>query len=332
MAEDMVVEIMNEGIMEAIKSKVKDKNKDIDIEEFFKSIDYDGYFRHTLDTISNHTLDYFEKTMYEIVMEKRNETNEFLARQEQKWGKCFVVSDAMYIMTLEASEKYCEYVSELDKQETQNKDYLFLSLREIHARALQQFLEITCLMKNGFADGAYARWRSMYELSIIADFINQNGENVAKAYFEATNTNDRYDWAKTAQCLKNIDRHITFADIQRQCHFATRDWKRQYNLANKVVHASPQGTFGRMSRYSENDNLIIAGRSDYGITTPAEHSAISLVIISSLFFTLFPNGDSLVTLKCLNEWIYIIRKYYFTAHNEIFDDDKIEFEEGERDE
>ena len=39
----------------------------------------------------------------------------------------------------------------------------------IHGRALQQFLEIIILMKNGFADGAYASWRSVFEL-IITNF------------------------------------------------------------------------------------------------------------------------------------------------------------------
>ena len=32
---------------------------------------------------------------------------------------------------------------------------------------------INVLMKNGYADAAYARFRTLYELSVIADFIDK---------------------------------------------------------------------------------------------------------------------------------------------------------------
>ena len=51
-------------------------------------------------------------------------------------------------------------------------------------------------MKNGFADGAYSRWRSLYELNIIASFISKYGEEVAEAYISSHNTEDRYEWAR----------------------------------------------------------------------------------------------------------------------------------------
>lgn len=321
MPEDIVLKMMNKGLLKYLEEKQK-SNNNFDANKYLDEIDLDDFYKKSLNLISNEYTDFYQKTMYEEVMEVRNETNEFLARQEQKWGKCFVVSDAMYIIAFEAADKYYKYVSELDETEVINKKYLYYSLREIHARALQEFLEITCLIKNGFADGAYARWRSMYELSIICDFISKNGESVAKAYYESHNTSDRYDWAKAAKCFKNKTKHITFANIQDQCEYATKDWRRQYTLANRIIHASPQGTFGRLSRYKEDDYSIIAGRSDYGMDVPAEHSAISLAIISSIFFSLFPNGDSLAALKCLNSWIDIVRKYYFEVHDEMFEEDK----------
>lgn len=58
----------------------------------------------------------------------------------------------------------------------------YTALKYIHGRGLQQFLEIITLMKNGFADGAYSRWRSLYELNIIASFISEYGEEIAEAY------------------------------------------------------------------------------------------------------------------------------------------------------
>lgn len=82
---------------------------------------------------------------------------------------------------------------------------------------MQEFLEIITLMKNGFADGAYARWRSMYELSIISSFIIQYGENVAKKFYEASETDDRYEWARESKIFSTKKKHITFNDIQKAC-------------------------------------------------------------------------------------------------------------------
>ena len=95
----------------------------------------------------------------------------------------------MYIMTLEAVEAYVNYVNDLSYEEKFKHHNTFTAMLHIHGRALQEFLEIITLMKNGFADGAYARWRSMYELSIIASFITENGEKVAKEFIEAIDMN-----------------------------------------------------------------------------------------------------------------------------------------------
>lgn len=59
-------------------------------------------------------------------------------------------------------------------------------MQHIQGRALQQFIEIITLMKNGFADGAYARWRSMYEIAIVSAFITEKGEAVAEAFIQSS--------------------------------------------------------------------------------------------------------------------------------------------------
>lgn len=176
-------------------------------------------------------------------------------------------------------------------------------------------------MKNGFADGAYARWRSLYELSIIAAFITEHGESVAKKFIEASDTDDRYDWTRESKLFDKKKGHITFNDIQKVCDINTEIWRHQYNLANKAVHASPQGTFGRLCNYGEN-RVIPVGRSDYGITTPGEHSAISLLQISSMFFALFPESDTIVQLKTMERWLDVIRECYFKTHDDVFPDDE----------
>ena len=72
-------------------------------------------------------------------------------------------------------------------------------MQHIHGRAFAGILEIITLMKNGFADGAYARWRSMYELSIISSIYHAIWRKCCKKFYEASETDDRYEWARESK-------------------------------------------------------------------------------------------------------------------------------------
>lgn len=293
----------------------------------FEAIDIESLFIKFMNDIQADTFSYMKKTMYEEVMRFRANDQEFLARQEQKWYKAFVASESMYIMTIEAAEVYSEYVKTLSEEEFKSKYWTYTALKYIHGRALQQYLEIITLMKNGFADGAFARWRSMYELSIMCSFIKMFGEKTAQKFCEASVTDDRYEWARESQIFSTKKKYITFNDIQKECDLSSDAWKQQYDLANIMVHASPQGTFYRLCDMGTKE-VIPVGRSDYGITTPGEHSAISLAQISAMFFTIFPESDTLVQANNINNWIDVVREAYFKTHDEVFPDDEPLWDNG----
>ena len=104
--------------------------------------------------------------MYENTLLFRCEEAEIVARINQKWFKAFASSDTMYMMVLEAIKDYSDYLNKIDNKEREKSIHKYTALKYIHKRGLQQFLEIITLMKNGFTDGAYSRWRSLYELNI----------------------------------------------------------------------------------------------------------------------------------------------------------------------
>jgi hypothetical protein len=55
-------------------------------------------------------------------------------------------------------------------------------LRRLHARSCQVADEVICLLSNGFADGAMARWRTMQEIAAVAYLIGQHGDSLAERY------------------------------------------------------------------------------------------------------------------------------------------------------
>ena len=320
MAKDGVSTFLQDTFLEIVKERLEKAETVEEAKEITKKlekIDLSDLFREMFFKMADDTTQYMRETMFEEVMAFRAEEDEFIIKQEQKWYKGFVASEAMYIMTLEAVEAYVNYVNDLSYEEKFKHHNTFTAMLHIHGRALQEFLEIITLMKNGFADGAYARWRSMYELSIIASFITENGEKVAKEIIEASESDDRYEWARASGLFSPRKKYISFNDIQTHCNMNTKVWRKQYDLANKTVHASPQGTFARLGNM-RTENVIPVGRSDYGMTTPAEHSAISLAQITSMFLNIFPYGDGLLAMQNINNWIDVIREIYFKTHDEVF--------------
>lgn len=338
MPKDEVVDIFTNSIKKYFENQLEKAESQEEakiILDKLDKLDVPKIFQNFLYELSKDSFGYMKSNMYEEVLGFRADEQEFLARQEQKWYRAFVASETLYIMVLQAAEVYCQYVNDIEDKMKKSRIWEFTAMRHIHGRAMQQYLEIVTLMKNGFADGAYARWRSMYELAIIASFINKYGEKVAKAFVEASDTDDRYEWARASgifpKSKRDTKRYISFSDIQKNCDIDSSEWRKQYDLANKTVHDSSQGTFKRMGKMVS-DERISVGRSDYGITTPAEHSAISLVQITSMFFNIFPYGKTVIALKGISDWINVIIEIYFKTHDEIFPDDEPLWEDGLLDE
>lgn len=322
---EMSIGSINEVLFDTIKRCVNQwKNDGLTNEEIatkIYSINLEEILQEVTDTASKDFASFFKEKMFEIELEERANTGKFLAHQEELWGKCFAASQTMYTITLEAAENISEYIDKnASEQEKDDRKYTFLALKHIHGRACQIFLEILTLIRNGFGDCAYARWRSLYELNCIAYFIKSQGEQIAKQYYEQSQTDDqRYKtWTKGATdnngAILNID---TFHGIEKYCEMGDI-WNKQYKLACLVTHGSPQGTFKRMSTF-KTMGVIPVGRSDYGIAVPAEHSAISLHFISALFFNVFPYADSIAYIKTLGEWVHVIQDIYYSTEKAIFE-------------
>lgn len=319
MANDFTMELLNSVLQQWVEEFRADGLSDSEIVNKISELKIEDALMKVSEVMASDTVDLMESTMYERVLEERTKAFQFIAHNEQIWGKGFVASEAMYIVSLELAQTFNDYVAGLPQKDISDKQFRYVALCAIHGRACQQFLEILHLLKNGFADAAYARWRSIYELSVIAEFISKNGEDVAKAYCEAANTDDDYhDWAKAASFFAS-NKHVSFDNIKRKCAVESDAWRGQYKLSNKVVHASPQGTFGRLANAPGIERLIPVGHSDYGLAMPAVNSAISLSIISTYFFNSVSCGDGLVFIQTIQKWTDVIRKYYSDIESSCFE-------------
>ena len=317
---DSVSQMASDAIMEVIKKKVQNGELSVDqIEDYLTKLEERGVildaFLNLIDGIASNSVETIESIMYEKVLEERAYANEFLARQEQKWGKAFVASEALYLCILESTEHYEQYVCSTHLGE---ENYTYHALKHIHGRALQMYSEIMCLVQNGFADGAYARWRSLYELSIIASFIGKHGAQVAEAYIKSAGRNSKNEWARKATCFANKKprEKITFKDLFENSEI-NESWDEEYKFTNLLVHGSADGTFHRLGQYG-NSPVLAVGRSDWGMSLPAIHAAMSLVLVTCQFFSVYTHGDSMAAVSTFNKWISRIKVYYEDVEEHCF--------------
>ena len=309
------------GFLDASFEEYIINNIDIDIskEDLLSKLQADGIntrMLNAIDYITDDVIKTVEENRFAPLIEERRNTNAFLSRMDLVWRDSFSVFEVMYNIVLEATEP-CFVENYDDKPD---KKYQHVALREIQGRACQQYLEILCLMQNGFADGACARWRSLYELSVVACFISESGEEVAKSYFESNESSDTYyNWARPADCFKSFkqSRHINFNEILKNTKSLAVKENKQYDLSHMIIHATPQGTFCRLGN-ATSSSQIPCGRSNYGFPSVAIHSAHSLAVITDIFLLLSPTYARIAYSKCIWKWVDVIKRYFKDTEKEYF--------------
>ena len=214
----------------------------------------------------------------------------------------------------------------------------FEILSRSHARSCQVALEILVLLKNGFADGAHARWRTLHEIAVETNIISKNDDELAIRYlsFDAI---QNYKSAKSyqehaeelhyqplssdeIQELENAYRELievygkdftndngwaiplvnksrpSFFDLERKAEF---DHIRPfYKLACLNVHGGPRGLLFRLG-LNEDQDILLAGPSTNGLGDPIQNTAYSLLQVTASFLTFEPNLDYLTALIVLNK-------------------------------
>lgn len=201
------------------------------------------------------------------------------------------------------------------------------TLIEIHCRACQIASEVKLLVRNGYADGALARWRSLHELCITFLFLFDNDTDVLHMYLdyeiiEAYKKMNRYDgslpkigWrptsTKTRKDLEDERKQLIlkygkeFGDeygwtmkvlpkgsrhIRGIEDSVQQDHLRGvYSWASENVHAGVSGNKNRLGLTGKNKNKFLRGSSPDGIFDPVQFATYSLVEMSG---TLLDMEDS----------------------------------------
>jgi acyl carrier protein len=121
------------------------------------------------------------------------EISEASQKVQEIWGDAL---DTLSLIMSVSQQAGIEFNHEFRPAESKEQDFLFEALVRLHARSHQIAFEVYCLLENGFADGAQARWRSLHECSVTACFITEKGRDVAERYLDHKGVDDYQDLGK----------------------------------------------------------------------------------------------------------------------------------------
>ena len=203
------------------------------------------------------------------------------------------------------------------------QDYKFAALMRLYARACQVSHSILVLLRGGYADAAFSRWRTLHEMSVyvwIIDKYEKRGVDVAERYI---------DYGAMEQCrlvremqkqslragLPGISREslaraskvyneivskyneafrksygwvahiIPDPDIEKlEDKVGLSSGRALYRLANHIVHASSYNLFSPLGK-TKHDPKITTGPSNNGVYLPGVATTTALHNIASKILT-----------------------------------------------
>jgi hypothetical protein len=115
----------------------------------------------------------------EMLAEHRAHRAAFEAELLTFWGEAFDLYETLHVCCKEAGRDFFDrYLPDPDVPH----DYVFDALMRLHARACLVTSEVLTLLRAGFPSGAHARWRTIHELAVVAFFITEHGQEIARRY------------------------------------------------------------------------------------------------------------------------------------------------------
>lgn len=115
---------------------------------------------------------------------RREQFRKFEQRLFSSWENPLNILETVLMIVEESGEEFC---SNLEDDFLNDNELLVSVLVHFHARACQLGKEILKLLKGGFAEGAFARWRTLHEIVVISFFIKDHGNEMAHFNVHSSN-------------------------------------------------------------------------------------------------------------------------------------------------
>lgn len=318
-----------------------DLASDLDIERFIKNIIPD-----MADSVKKSLI----SSTSEMLRERRSLSNEFVVRNICRWANGFDLLETLIVICTESGD---EFNRSYRPQAVSDDDLVFDLVVRHHARACHIANEILCLLKNGFADAAHARWRALHEVTATAKFILKHGKECAERFYyhEVVDSyngmveHKKYEHRlqakgptteEIAECKAHFDQPIKkygkkYGDNYGWASYLFPDHNKvgfgaiekdvqlehmrpYYKWASQNIHTSSKAMRSRLGLCETDEDILMVGQSTSGMADPAHATAISLMQITTELVSLKPTVDHAVISKIILDYSEEVGDSFLKIH------------------
>lgn len=326
------MEIFQKDLLERIESIFNESNdlpNDIDIERITTNL---------ILELTTTVKENFVKNSSEMLKEYRSLSDSFVEGNTSRWSVGFDLLETLIVICTESGAEFNESYR---AQAASEDDLVFDLVVRHHARSCHIANEILCLLKNGYADAAHARWRALHEVAATAMFISKHGKECAERFFyhdvvdsyhgmlehkkyehrlqakgptveEVADCKiqfdllinkygkkfaDNYGWA--SYLFPNHNK-VGFGAIEKDVQL--EHMRPYYKWASQNIHTGAKAMRNRLGLCEAEDDILLVGQSNSGMTDPAHSTAISLMQITASLLSLKPTIDHIVICNVLRDY------------------------------
>ena len=266
--------------------------------------------QHSIKSGSDILYKGFDKDKENELKYVRKYTDGFNNRLYKTWKKPIDYFESL----IELISSYTYSFTETFYEEAyNNNNLLFNALQNIQARALLISRECLTLIKNGYPDGAFSRWRTIYELSVIGKLLyDENNQDLCERYlnyYYIQKYKDERDSRKrghqdhTDESFKILKQNYDFMISKYGQSYAngTYGWANAlfnnnkvtfqeikdkadmdklygyYKLSSAYIHGNHKANEESLGLIPNLEKLKLVGPSNYGLSIPMQNVAISFL-------------------------------------------------------
>lgn len=207
-----------------------------------------------------------EKDSPEFLEEIQTCKEKFDEEHLKIWGECFEQADLFHYHAHTTARNLSIYMVERKADGYDVDEPLYKAMQSLYNRNFRIYLEIFSLLQNGHAEAGHSRWRTMYELVCVMDFIINSPDDKSKlalSYLENNDTKggNEHNWASIDSRLVTKkgkqSKKVRFTDIENASTFLSDDLRVAYKSASSFVHSAPSGTFTRIGLETGHSGMSI---------------------------------------------------------------------------
>lgn len=163
----------------------------------------------------------------EIQAEDERNRTDFMETIHLIWGDALDTLD-MLMATADSVGGHAIAVARASR--SKKRVAITAALDRLHVRGIQVAAEVLTLLRNGFADAAFSRWRTLHEISVVAMVLADHGEDIAIRYLD-------HDVVEAQRAAEVYQRCHPKEAAQRKNAVELRQTKERYDAI--VAHYGP---------------------------------------------------------------------------------------------